>query len=292
MPIIPYSLLNCAFYLYKDEADALAGKDTGGTGFLVATATEDGQGHQYGVSNYHVAVSGGYSCIRINTLRGLRVVALEPHDWVFEPGGDDVAVVPLDIREGDNIVTFIGSNLLLTPDAAAKEQVAPGDDVFMVGRFVDLDATTTNVPAVRFGNISTLPVEVKQPNGYRGLCYCVDMHSRTGYSGSPVFVYRTPGGSLEWAVGGGPVQIPGRTLLALLGVHCGQFTEELPIRRKRKKRTLGESISERAYEEYIEGMSGMNTVVPAWRVGELLNRKELIARREQVEAERAKSRDR
>ena len=61
--------------------------------------------------------------------------------------------------------------------------------------------THATAPALRFGNISTSPVAVKQPTQYREeLNYRVDMHSRSGYSGSPVFVYRTPGNTLEWAV--------------------------------------------------------------------------------------------
>jgi hypothetical protein len=288
MPIIPYSLLNCAFYLYKDKADALAGTDAGGTGFFLALPTPDGLGHHYGITNYHVAVSGGYSCIRINRVSGLEVIEFGPDDWFFEPGKDDVAVVPLDIRQQGQIATFIGENLLLHPPAAAEERIGPGDDVFMVGRFVDLDARQTNIPAVRFGNISTLPVPLEQPNGYKGLCYCVDMHSRTGYSGSPVFVYRTPGNTLEWAMTGGPIQI-GKSVLAILGIHCGQFPEELPIKKKQKKVSKEAALSEKAYEEYIEGMSGMTCVIPAWRIGELLHREDLVEQRKRVEATRAEN---
>ena len=289
MPIIPYSLLNCAFYLYKDKADALAGEDAGGTGFFLSLRTADGLGHHYGVTNYHVAVKGGYSCVRINTVNGVEAFEFGPEEWLFEPGKDDIAVVQLDIRQQGHIATFIGDNLLLHPPAAAEERIGPGDDVFMVGRFVDLDAKQTNIPAVRFGNISTLPVPVVQPNGYTGLCYCVDMHSRTGYSGSPVFIYRTPGNTLEWAMTGGPVQLGGKSVLALLGIHCGQFPEELAIKRKNKKISKESALSEKAYEEYIEGMSGMTCVIPAWRISDLLSREDLTEQRKKVEAMREKN---
>src|SRR5258706_7584388 len=150
MPIIPYSLLNCAFYLYKDSADALAGKNTGGTGFFVAISAADkadNLGHHYGVTNHHVAVSGGYSCVRINAGSGVEVIEFGPEDWLFQPGGDDIAVVPLNIRAPSQIATFLGEPYLLQEATADEERIGPGDEVFMVGRFVDLDARETNIPA-------------------------------------------------------------------------------------------------------------------------------------------------
>jgi len=289
MPLIPSQLLNCAFFLYKNRDDALAGKGAGGTGFLIAAPSPDGLGHHYGVSNHHVAVSGLYSCIRLNAVSGPVVLEFGPEEWIFEPGKDDVAIIPLDIRQPGMLVTFVGTNLLLFPQAADEEKIGPGDDVFMVGRFVDIDATQTNVIAVRSGTISTVPVPIVQPNGYNGPCYCVDMHSRTGYSGSPVFVYRTPGNTLEWALSGGPVAL-NKSLLALLGIHCGQFTEELPVRKKRKPLSAEAPLSEKAYDEYIEGLSGMTCVIPAWRIRALLERPELVEHQRRVAALRKENR--
>jgi hypothetical protein len=250
----------------------------------------DGVGHHYAVSNYHVAVSRGYSCIRFNTASGgTEALEFGPEEWLFEPGKDDVAILPLDLRAEGLMLTFIQSNLLLFPQAAAEEKIGPGDDVFMVGRFIDIDAKRVNVPALRFGNISTLPVPVIQPNRYTGPSYCVDMHSRTGFSGSPVFVFRTPGNSLEWALTGGPINLGGKSLLALLGIHCGQFPEEMVIKKKKRK-LLGRresAHSEGAHEEYVEGMSGMTIVIPAWRILELLEREDFSLRRQTVEAARS-----
>jgi hypothetical protein len=185
---------------------------------------------------------------------------------------------------------FVGTQLLVTEKHVADHRIGPGDEVFMVGRFVDLDMKRTNVPALRFGNISTSPVTVKQPTKYaEGLSYCVDMHSRSGYSGSPVFVYRTPGNTLEWVVSQSSVD-RGGSMLLLLGIHWGQFSEELPIKRrekssKRKKTAKGRSsASRKLYEEYIEGLSGMTCVIPAWRIAALLEHESLRARREQAVA--------
>jgi hypothetical protein len=180
MPIVPSAFTNCAFFLYRNKADADAGKNAGGTGFLVATTTDDGLGHHYGVTNYHVAVSGGFSCVRINTANGTEVFEFGPEDWIFPPGGDDIAVVPLDLRQPGQVFLFIAEGLLLRPDVASEMRIGPGDNAFMVGRFIDIGARERNLPALRFGHISTLPVEIVQPNKHKGLCFCVDMHCMSG----------------------------------------------------------------------------------------------------------------
>jgi hypothetical protein len=280
MPIIPPQFLSCIFYLYRDREDAEAGKDTGGTGFFVALPTTDGRGHHYCVTNWHVAVRDGYSVIRINkSMGGFEIFdQLGPEDWEYEPGKDDIAIAPLSLHGSHAVANFIGSVLFKTQEEMNDPtlNIGPGDEVFMVGRFVDLDVKETNIPALRFGNISTLPVPIRQPNGYIGLSYCIDMHSRSGYSGSPVFVYRTPGNTLEWAMGI-PSRLDSPTLL-LLGIHWGQFSDQLPIKERKKIRSESRE-DEKRFEEYVEGMSGMTCVIPAWRIMELLESKKFVEQR-------------
>jgi hypothetical protein len=288
MPIVPYNILNSVFYLYRNRADAEAGTDAGGTGFFLAMPTDDGLGHHYGVTNWHVAVRNGFSCVRINTTSGPEVIEFDPADWIFEANRDDIAVVPLSIRRQAQIAWFVGTQVILTREHEAHERIGPGDDVFMVGRFVDLDMRETNVPSVRFGNISTRPVAIPQPTGYKeGLSYCVDMHSRTGYSGSPVFVYRTPDNTLEWTVTGERIQTS-VSMFLLLGIHWGQFSEQLPIKRRKKSAQQQSHLSRDLYEEYIEGMSGMTCVIPAWRIAELLSHDTLRKKREEEMALRGR----
>src|SRR5690349_15985905 len=110
MPMVPYELLQCVFYLYKSKADADKGTNAGGTGFLVAMPTPDGLGHQYGVTNWHVAVQHGYSCIRLNTRSGFDVFEYDPSDWIFDPGGDDIAIVPMEVRSPEHIAMFISNS--------------------------------------------------------------------------------------------------------------------------------------------------------------------------------------
>ena len=83
----------------------------------------------------------------------------------------------------------------LTDKDIEDAEINAGEDVFMLGRFIDYDGVEANVPSMRFGNLSMMEAHVPQPtpSGFSGASYVVDMHSRTGYSGSPVYIYRTIG---------------------------------------------------------------------------------------------------
>jgi len=85
----------------------------------------------------------------------------------------------------------------VTDEIISSKSIGLGDGVFMIGRFIDHAGEGTNYPAARFGNISIMPTMIDLGDGYGGECYCLDMHSRTGYSGSPVFVYRTSNTNLD-----------------------------------------------------------------------------------------------
>jgi len=70
MPKIPPRVTDGVCYLYRSVEDANAGKEFGGTAFLVyiPSAHLAGNGYVYAVSNWHVAVRGGSSIVRLNTL--------------------------------------------------------------------------------------------------------------------------------------------------------------------------------------------------------------------------------
>src|SRR5208337_5394725 len=99
---------------------------------------------------------------------------------------------------------FISTKVFATEEIVSEYGIGVGDDVFMVGRFINHEGSPTYLPATRFGNISVMPFPIlKSPQ--KGPSYCIDMHSRPGFSGSPVFVYRTPGGNLDVALKTGKV---------------------------------------------------------------------------------------
>ena len=280
MPRIPEEILNCTFYLYRTREDAERGVSSGGTGFLVAYpffARDQRATTLYGVANWHVAVKGGCSCVRVNARNGPPAIfEFGPEDWVFQPGGDDLAVIELPIDPSVHSIRAIPTNLIATPERVRRDRINVGEDVFMIGRFIDHDGGPTNRPAARFGNISIMPTLIRQPNEQSRECYCVDMHSRSGHSGGPVFAYRTFGQDLA---GSGQERI--RTELTdrnfrieytpvfvLLGVHCGQFPEPWEI--KRQKTTIE--------GEFVEGFSGMTMVIPAWSICDLLDLPQFVER--------------
>src|SRR2546425_12270060 len=90
----------------------------------------------------------------------------------------------------------------------------------MVGRFVDHDGAGTNVPAARFGHISVNPQPIKQPTGATLPSFILDVHARAGYSGSPVFVFRTAASDITT---GNVVVAP--PYIRILGLLWGQFPE-------------------------------------------------------------------
>ncbi len=327
MPYIPQDAINAVFYLYASREDALAGRDPGGTGFIVAyqgtTFSKVAGDHFYGVTNWHVVCDGtkAYPVIRLNKKDGgIDIVDLDCADWEFLPGKYDVAVVPLTIDENIHDVSFISTFLFADNPSNPQlthNRLGVGEDVFMIGLFVDHSGVTTNVPSARFGNISMLPntrATIEQPTGYKGTSYVVDMHSRGGFSGSPVFVYRTFGSDLTafWGdafellelefddlelepsrmgsmsrgqtfsgrIRGRNGRIQTRRFLRLLGIHWGQFPEEWELKdKKRLKESRKDLIVDGAY---VDGLSGMTCVIPAWQIMEILELPKLKSLREPV----------
>ena len=194
MPRIPPKVLNTVFYLYKDRADAEAGNGIGGTGFIVGLSTEvPGVSFLYFVTNWHVVLRDRCSVVRLDKVDGEPdILEFDPNEWLSLTKYD-IAVTPGPAVSGTHKLAFIGEDGFLTREYKEHDKIGPGDDAFMVGRFVSHQGLNKSVPAVRFGNISMDPAPIKQVNGELADSYCIDMRSRPGYSGSPVFVYRTPG---------------------------------------------------------------------------------------------------
>jgi hypothetical protein len=251
MPRISQKILESVFYLYPSKADAKAGKHFGGTGFFIFLPSTDGtdgneSGWVYAVTNWHTAVRDGASVMRVNTLNGPPdIFEFGPEDWDFDPRFD-IAILQMGrtLRVGFHDFSAIPTRMFCSKLICANSNVGPGDDVFMVGRFIDHDGGETNQPAARFGHISINPTPLPQgPSKSMQPCYCIDVHSRTGYSGSPVLVYRTGGNSLEDTDRDDPpsrqpqILLAGTRLFSLLGIHFAQFPELWELERARKTST-------------------------------------------------------
>jgi hypothetical protein len=279
MPKIERRLLDTVVYLYKDRAEAEEGKNFGGTGFLVFMPGEmfpDRTAYFYCVTNWHVAVRDGFSTIRINTVDGIvDIFEFEPHEWHFLPQYD-IAVIPMPYDMNRHRGAMIGSGVFVSRDLFDSGALGVGSDVFMVGRFIDHDGGQTNMPAARFGHISVLPAPVVQPNHVKADSFCLDMHSRTGYSGAPVFVYKIPGSEFLDTTPNNFAPYFG-----LLGIQWGAFPDKMSIEEDKiaTARTQGTNLILEG--QYVKGLSGMNCALPAWSIMEVLTMPELVRLRKQ-----------
>lgn len=98
MPRLSPKTTNLVGYLYGDVDDAEKGCDFGGTAFFVSVPSKiPGRAYFYAVSNWHVAVRGGASKLKVNTKDGdTDIFDFGPEDWEFDPRYDIAAVfVPL-----------------------------------------------------------------------------------------------------------------------------------------------------------------------------------------------------
>jgi hypothetical protein len=163
-------------------------------------------------------------------------------------------------------------------DASIKENdIGIGDEVFSVGLFSFAAGEKANMPIVRTGNISMLPVDqIQIDTGGDSTftdVYLVEARSIGGLSGSPVFVrptaYVVAFAGLEATtkvagVSGGPP--------LLLGLMHGHW-----------------DINEADINRYDLGHSrrgvnvGIGIVIPAKKILELLNDPDLVGIRERAE---------
>ena len=271
MPKIPEKIKDCIFFLYKSEKDAIQGKKSGGSGFLIGVQSDKYPEYsQYnyicGVSNCHVVKNRKYSVIRLNKLDGsIEIIPFSPDDWISFPKDHlvDIVISPqINISQGVHKASFIHTSLFATEEILNICEIGIGDNIFMIGRFMDYDGgRNINEPSTRFGNVSVMPIKIKQETGYKnGQSYIMDIHSRTGYSGSPVFVYRTIVDNIdEWyKVGKKNHTYHKNQFLYLIGIHWGQFPEEW-------------ETNTGPFRGITKGMSGMTLVIPAQLILDLLN---------------------
>lgn len=287
MPRIDDDVLDCGIYLYGSEEDALEGEKYGGSGFLVGvpfgydrddfSPNDAPTGHHlYAVTNEHVARCN--PVIRLSTKSGeLRAIGLFG-DWVNHQDGDDLSVAPIGLNRDlfkFKFVSLVGSTFI-TEKLFDRLGLGPGDETFMVGRFIGRDERQSNVPVVRFGHISgSKPEPIRQDKDrgyYEQESFLVECHSVGGSSGSPVFVwipqerafkstFHSPDPNVEKRLTSFMRTAKLTPSEFLLGIDWGHLDEANP--------------------------AGMAGVVPAWKLLNLLKSKELVEMRQAKEREMA-----
>lgn len=282
--------LDCSVFLYPFSDAAEKGDRIGGCGFLAAIPATGHEWivggkcpqpdfhHCYVISNRHVAEA--HPVVRLNTDDGrFDVLPFSSDDWLLSTE-HDLAVVPIEYDAAYKYL-FVSTSMFLTKDITKEHDVGIGDEVFMVGRFISHDGKQRNSPSVRWGHISMMPSElVHHPSNKTGSqeSFLVEIHSISGYSGSPVFVrpfstekmpvthqlYLTgcSSGTLNTSVYASPGLVHSMRTVGggpwLLGVEWGNIT---------------------SLDQWANN-SGISGVVPAWALLELLNTEKLRSQRE------------
>ena len=200
--------------------------------------------HLYAVTCRHCLLEGGY-IIRVNTRNGeSRTFETDPLEWEFDEKGPDIAVLDITGKlngAADNY-SILPDNLFLTKEFIAEVDFGIGEDGLMLGLLADQPGNIRNLIAARFGNVSLLACDddpLRHPNGNDRPSHSFDTRSRPGFSGSPVFVYRTIAGDLRSTVMRGRDhsgvrvysidELRENTFFMLLGLHVGQYPDTVKV---------------------------------------------------------------
>lgn len=281
LPLIDPKLVGCSIFLYPTVHDAMAGTGWGGSGFLVGVPSGLGPEwvHLYAVTNDHVRIAAP-----VIRYRDQEPIGATPDDWIPHHSGDDVAVQPLGLVP-DREWPYIEREAILDWGTALSTRLGPGDDCLMVGRYITPDLEQREQPVIRFGNLATWrPEQVWQKErAFNQESFLVDMRSLAGFSGSPVIVYWIKPGVMSLTHPARSDTIMGQRDLMdrkwLLGIDWGHLPATQPV-------------LDRAGEPLADGWqlrvnTGIAAVVPAWKLGELLDQEELVVSRNVAEQKHA-----
>jgi hypothetical protein len=286
MPRIDDRILECIIYLYGTPGDAERGERVGGSGFFVGIPSEifPSRSYVYAVTNSHIIRETQSPVIRLNRTDGsFEIVDVPADHWVHHPDGDDIAAVAVGgLNQEIHMVKWVPRSLFLTKELIAQYNIGPGDDTFVVGRFINHEGRQRNLPSVRFGHISMMPDEpLLHERGHLQESFVIETHSIGGYSGSPVFVSISP---FSWRPEGRDMKV---TTFGpwLVGVDWGHIRTKEPVREKNDDQPVFDGW-------YVHSNLGMVGVVPSWKLDELLHSGDLLVNRqkedERYRAEAAK----
>ena len=336
MPRLSPHISKSVFFLYEKDPDKPPDSDDYlgplGTGVIVGMY-EVGKTwavtHYYAVTAAHVAKTGA-SIIMLNTRDGKkRPMEFDPCEWTADIPWEDVAAVDITDRiavrpDGDQI-SYVPRDNFATKEFLSYVEFGIGEDGFMLGLFGEHHGEARNLIAARFGNVSLLadddaPISRYDPGlkvTFESPCHVFDMHSRPGFSGSPVFVYRTPDGDLRdlerrttkrqltmpaitrqglsGRLGGGEVEVVetdynNNRFLKLLGIHVGQFQDEVDITKVDQNVIATKQGDELKDGDTIRFPGSMTIIVPIWQIQTLLEHKDLKTQRD-ARREKAKAAD-
>lgn len=277
MPRIPDQYLDNVFYLYPDDLHARDSVKIGGTGFFVVASLPSGRGAiPYAVTNRHV-IEKGNTTLRLTTIGGeIDTCETPENEWIFHPDFTvDLAILPILLAEQGIKYRTWPIEKIISTNLVEHHDIGPGDECFTVGRFIHSDGRSRNSPSTRMGNIAQMPSR-DTPH------FLIEMRTIGGASGSPVYFYRPPacppiGGNLlggqSFTVYTGPF---------LLGVSEKYVPDKIIVSNQIEEE---EMIASGRYAHFN---TGMMSVIPAWKLEELVNSPKLRHEREMIDARLAK----
>lgn len=272
MPRISDRVLDCVVYLYRSIEEAAEGRNVGASGFLLGCDTEKlgpPAAHIYAVTNRHV-VDQGFTKVRLNTKAGgLGVCNFEVPSW-FCSDTDDLAVVPMPDVADDFKIHAIPRASLISEQFLSEHGVGVGDELLLLGRFINRDGRQQNTPTARFGNIAQMPdepIEIEFGGRvHQQEAFLAELRSVSGHSGSPVYLFPNP----TYARPGKQIPADRACLLGVDFCHIETSVQVTDADGRRFK---------------VKSNSGMAGVVPAWKLETLLDSEPL--RKQRVDAEAA-----
>lgn len=279
LPRIPDAHLQSVVFIYRSEADAQEGRQTGGSGFVVNYPSGMGDLRiRYVVTNAHVMEKGG-QWVRLNSPDGTHIVHIPPDQWETAPP-DDFAIAVLRLPSHVTPFELLLDILAVTREKVVALNVGPGDEAYMIGRFVAHGGRATNNPIARFGSISLMPKPddlVRDGRENDVEAYLIEMRSQAGFSGSAVFLL-IPQQSFRGVIGDTSLE-SNITYFQLLGIDTGQKIDILPV-------VEWDGSEWRNYDGlHVQHHSDIAIVVPIWKVMDLLNREDVAEQRTQLARE-------
>ena len=271
--MLPNEVLDSVVFLFEGEEAAkdhlIPEHKCGGTGWLIGVSWESDERsqHVYVVTNKHLIDKSTEPVVRVNLHNGHIDTFYFPCNEWHKHKSSDLAIHAIELSPLHRWRSVMHKDLL-TNDHIEKFAVGMGDSVFSIGRFVNLTGQQQNRPVVRFGRIAMMPpAKIKNED-----LLLVEMRSRTGYSGSPVWVYIDPIAS-RWTRGtenrmidiGSPSIGP-----FLLGTQRGELFVQGPY-------------IDDAREQERGAQSGMSAVVPIEKLEELLSMNKVVDERQKHE---------
>jgi hypothetical protein len=214
--------------------------------------------------------------MRINTPGGVEILPVPVKAWVYATDGTDIAVARLGMLNeawGKRVIPHqMYANQLEVAHVSwqgggMSGWIGPGDECFFLGRFSTHEGTSQNRPSARFGVLAMTHGETirDERSGLEQESFLVEARSLSGFSGSPVFAYKSAIMDAE----SGEVKPLISSRVCFLGIdwcHLSKYEQVLTSDRK----TPAEP------KQWVLINTGMAGVIPAWKLAELLNEPVLL----------------